>query len=154
MADNLSSYSRFATLPLNIGDYGWTPEEVKLQRGNPDRNPALNPLAAPLHSVRRLFLRPAGSDQLRLGEPGAPAIDPYEGAQSNLSLSRGALRKLSNVVLGELAEHVQHSTNTEVQTRTSMLDSFRRVAAMRAYLTDLTRMTENIYVRSVAANRS
>lgn len=152
MADNFISYNRFTTLPPNIADYGATVEELKLQRGAPDRNPALSPLPVPYASLRRLFLKPRGSDQLRLGEPDEPEVDPYEGPQSTLSLSRNALKKLNGPILTDLEQTVSGGGLTE-DTRSLMQDSFRRVLGLRAYLDEINQMTENIYVRSVAASR-
>ena len=152
MADNFISYNRFTTLPPNIADFGSTVEELKLQRGSPDRNPALSPLPIPYASLRRLFLKPRGSDQLRLGEPDEPDVDPYEGPQSTLSLSRNALKKLNGPILTDLEQMVSGGSLTE-DTRSLMQDSFRRVLGLRAYLDDINKMTENIYVRSVAASR-
>ena len=152
MADNFVSYSRFTAMPPDISRFGATVEELQLQRGNPDRNPALSPMAAPRVSMQRLFLRPRGSDQMRLAGPDEPVIDPYEGPQSTLSLSRNALRKLSGSVLVDLEAEVQASV-ADKETRNLMLDSFRRVIGLRAYLAEINKMTETIYVRSVAASR-
>lgn len=153
MADNFISYNRFTTLPPNISDFGATVEELKMQRGAPDKNPVLSPMAVPRASLRRLFLKPRGSDQLRLGEPEEPDIDPYEGPQSTLSLSRNALKKLYGNVLTELETHVQDNPAADPQTRGLMMDSFKRVLSLRAYLDEINQMTESIYVRSVAASR-
>jgi hypothetical protein len=154
MADNFISYSRFTTLPPNISDFGSTVEEVKLQRGNPDRNPTLSPLAAPRQSALRLFLKPRGSDQLRLGEPVEPGQNAYEGPQSNLGLARNALRKLQTGALVDLQGHVDSPEHAgDPKTRSLMQDSLRRVGAMRDYLGERTRMTETIYVRAVGSSR-
>ncbi|HET6344102.1 MAG TPA: hypothetical protein VFH51_04175 [Myxococcota bacterium] len=153
MADNFISYNRFTTLPPNIADFGATVEELKAQKGTPDANPAASPMAAPRVSRKRLSLRPAGSDEMRLAEPMEPEPDPYEGPQPVLSLSRNAARKLAGNVLTDLEKQVQVHSLPDAETRGAMLDSFRRILAMREYLNERNQMTEGIYVRSIAASR-
>jgi hypothetical protein len=153
MADNFISYNRFTTLPPNIADFGATVEELKSQSGKPDANPAAAPMAAPRVSRKRLSLRPAGSDEMRLSEPTEPEPDPYEGPQSVLSLSRNAARKLGGAVLGDLEKQVQVQSVLDGETRGAMLDSLRRLWAMREYMQERNQMTEGIYVRAVAASR-
>lgn len=153
MADNFISYNRFTALPPNIADYGASVEELQLQRGKADANPMLSPMPVPRVSLQRLFLKPGGSDQLRVGEPLVPVINPYEGPQSTLSLSRNALRKLNGRMLGELEEQVDVGELGDKETTGLMADSLRRVAGMRNALDDLTKMAEGVYVRSVAASR-
>ena len=153
MADNFISYSRFTALPPNISDYGATVEELQLQRGKPDANPALSPMAAPRIPAQRLFLKPRGSDQLRLGEPVEPDVDPYEGPRSVLTLTRSALRKLDSSVVAELQKLVQSGAIRDANLAALMGDSFRRVVGLREYLVQLYEMTEAIYVRSIAAGR-
>jgi hypothetical protein len=113
MADNPISYNRFTQLPANVAVHGYTVEEIRSQRGKPDRNAAISPMAAPRSSAIRLFLRPSGSDQLRVGEPVEPAVDPYEGATSQLSLMRSSLAKLEGGILVDLQAQVKQGALAE-----------------------------------------
>lgn len=153
MADNFVSYSRFTALPPNIAEHGVTVEEIRLQRGTPNRNPLASPMPSTRLSRIRLALRPGGSDALRVGEAAAPPVDPYEGPQSELVLTRVALRKLDSGLLTDLEGQVQLQTGLPADTRSLMLDSFRRVGALKAYLGELQSMREIIYVRCVAASK-
>lgn len=152
MADNFVSFNRFTALPNNIADYGSSVEELKAQRGRPDKNPAASPMAAPAVSVRELALGPAGSDSLRLQEPQEPGPDPYEGPRPVWVLSRVGTKKLKRGVLTDLEEVVD--ALPEGDTKSLMCDSFARVHAMKDLLSERNAMTENIYMRSLAASRS
>lgn len=151
MADNSISFNRFTTLPTNIAEFGNTVDEIKLLRGKADKNPLVGPMAAPRRSRRLLSLSPAGSDEMRLEEPTEANLDPYEGPQSTLTLSRGGHKKLEAPILGAL-QSLAHMLPDE-STRNLMLDSFQRVERMRKYLKERNEMTESIYVRSIAASR-
>lgn len=151
MADNFVSFNRFTALPNNIADFGASVEELKALRGTPDKNPAASPMAAPAASRRALALVPAGSDTLRLAEPVEPGADPYEGARPVLVLSRSGAKKLKTGVLADLQDVVDDLA--EGDTKRLMQDSFARVHAMRDLLADRNAMTENIYMRSLAASR-
>lgn len=151
MANNFISYNRFTALPANISDYGAGLEELRLLKGRPETNPAVVPMAAPRRSRKLLALEATGSDEMRLAEPAEPQADPYEGAQSTLSLSRTSAKKLSGGVLDDLHGIVEGMQASD--TRALMLDSFRRISAMRDSLGERNEMTEAIYVRSIAASR-
>lgn len=152
MADNFVSFSRFTALPTNIADFGTSAEEVRTHQGKPDKNPAASPMAAPARSRRALALAPAGSDDLRVAEPQDPSADPYEGPRSVLVLSRAGAKKLRHGVLVDLQEVVDGMPESD--TRALMQDSFSRIAAMRDLLAERNEMTENIYMRALAASRS
>lgn len=152
MADNFVSFNRFTALPNNIADFGSSVEELKALRGKPDKNPAASPMAAPAASQRELALNPAGSDTLRLQEPREPGADPYEGPRPVWVLSRLGTKKLKRGVLTDLQEMVAEMP--EGETKSLMQDSFARVQAMRDLLSDRNALTENIYMRSLAASRS
>ena len=152
MADNFVSYNRFTALPNNIADYGASVEELKALRGRPDKNPAVSPMAAPAASQRELALTPAGSDALRLTEPHEPGADPYEGPRPVWVLSRLGTKKLKRGVMADLLDVVEELPDSD--TKSLMLDSFARVNAMRELLGERNDMTENIYMRNLAANRT
>ena len=152
MADNFVSFNRFTALPNNIADFGSSVEELKSLRGKPDKNPAASPMAAPAASQKELALGRAGSDTLRLQEPQEPGADPYEGPRPVWVLSRVGTKKLKRGVLVDLQEAVEDMPDSD--TKSLMLDSFARVQAMRDLLSDRNVMTENIYMRSLAASRS
>lgn len=151
MANNFVSYNRFTALPNNISDYGAGLEELRLLKGKPEKNPVVAPMAAPRRSRKLLALESTGSDEMRLAEPTEPNIDPYEGPQSTLSLSRTGAQKLGGAVLGDLQSVVE--SMREGDTKSLMMDSLRRVGAMRQYLGERNEMTEAIVVRSIAASR-
>lgn len=151
MANNFISYNRFTALPNNISDYGAGLEELRLLKGTPAKNPLAAPLAAPRRSRKLLALESAGSDEMRLAEPVEPNVDPYEGPQSTLSLSRTGAQKLDGTVLGDLQGVVESMSDGD--TKSLMMDSLRRVSAMRQYLGERNEMTEGIVVRSIAASR-
>jgi hypothetical protein len=151
MANNFVSYNRFTRLPDNISDYGAGIDELRLAKGRPETNTAITPMAAPRRSRRLLALQAAGSDELRLDEPENPQVDPYDGPQSTLSLSRTGTQKLGGAVLGDLQGVVEAMGPSD--TRSLMLDSFNRVAALRDALGDFNKMTEAITVRAIAASR-
>jgi hypothetical protein len=152
MADNFVSYNRFTALPNNIADYGSSVEELRALRGRPDKNPAVSPMAAPAVSQRELALNPTGSDTLRLAEPHEPGVDPYEGPRPVWVLSRLGTKKLKRGVLSDLLDVVEQLPDGD--TKSLMLDSFARVNAMGELLGERNDMTENIYMRNLAANRS
>lgn len=151
MANNFVSFNRFTTLPSNIADYGAGLEELRLLKGRPETNTTITPMAAPRKSRKLLALESSGSDVLRLDEPEDPAVDPYEGAQSTLSLSRNSTQKLGGSILQDLQQIV--GAMAEGQTKALMLDSFQRIEAMRTCLRERNEMTESIYVRAIAASR-
>lgn len=151
MANNFISYNRFTALPNNISEYGAGLDELRLLKGRLEKNPAATPLAAPRRSRRLLALEATGSDELRLAEPQEPSVDPYNGPQSTLSLSRTGAQKLDSSVLGDLQGVV--GSMRESDTKSLMLDSLRRVSVLRQYLAERNEMTEAIVVRSIAASR-
>ena len=153
MADNFASYNRFTSLPANIARFGVTPEEIKIQQGEPDKNPLISPMASPKVAETRLSLGAGGSDRLRLAQPHEPTLNPYEGPKSNLVLARTAVRKLAGGVLRDLHSLVQTSTSLDPKVSGLMGDSLKRISAMREFMTDLNRLTESIYVRSIAASK-
>ena len=154
MADNFISYNRFTGVSPNISEHGSTIEELKSTRGTPNKNPVATPMAAPLISQKQLFLRPSGSDQARLSEPTEPDIDPYEGPQSVLSLSRSAAQKLNGPIVGEIRSHLASDTSTDAQTVGLQNDSLKRVESMTSFVNELNQLKESIYVATVNGSRS
>ena len=153
MADNFISYNRFTALPPNIAQFGTTVEELQLQAGKPDPNPVASPMPETRVPDAKLALTRLGSDKLRLANPTQPLTNPYEGAKSNLALSRNALRRLQGAVIKDLDELVDSDPAIDPDLRGLMRDSLRRVAGMREYLGQLIQMTEQVYVRSLAASK-
>ncbi len=153
MADNFISYNRFTALPPNISEFGVTVEEVQLQKGAPDANPVLAPMASPRVSETRLALAPGGSDRLRLENPASPQVNPFEGPKSTLSLSRNAVKKLSSNVIADLGNVVATGANFDASMKSLMGDSLRRVNGMRDYMSHLNQMSEAVMVRTAAERR-
>lgn len=153
MANIADSYNRFTALPANISEFGMTAEEFKIQHGQPDPNPVLSPMAAPEVAQVRLSLSPSGSDNLRLGEPGQPAINPYEGPKSTLVLSRNAVTKLSGNVIVSLGKLVEAGGVAEGNVQALMKDSIGRVNGLREFIAHLNTMAESVMVRSLAASK-
>lgn len=153
MADNFISYNRFTAMPPNISTFGATVEEVKLQRGQPDKNPTHSPMAAPRVSLRRLALKPRGSDQARLAEPDQPPVDPYEGARPAVSLLREAAGKLSGDLLGSLAAHLEESAAVPAQLREPMRQSCRRLSLLGQHLGQINAMVNAIQGRALATRQ-
>ena len=108
MANNTISYNRFSALPANIAHYGTTSEELALQKGAPDPDPVLSPMADGVVPARQLALSRAGSDKLRLANPSQPMANPYEGRKPNLVHSRHAVTKLA----GPVVEQLKNLVNT------------------------------------------
>src|SRR5687767_1385200 len=123
--DNYWSFRRFTNVDPNISRAGATVEEFRIQRGNPDPNPVLSPMADQAVSDVRLALTRAGSDRMRLAEPAYPEANPYDGPKRVLVLSRNAVKKLMGSVLRDLERLVQ-----DVNRRSSLA----RVSAMRELL--------------------
>src|SRR5262245_51202824 len=111
--DNYLSFRRFTSVDPNIARFGATVEEFKLQRGAPDPNPVLSPMANPVVTDVRLALLRTGSDRLRLNEPLVPQINPYEGPRMTLVLSRNAVRKLRGKVVTDLGEIIEDEAVAE-----------------------------------------
>lgn len=109
MANNFVSFSRFTTMPPNIADFGSTVEELKLQAGRPDANPALSPMAASEVTAKRLALSSTGSDKMRLTLPTGVQINPYEGPKPASVLMRSALTKLKGGTFTALRDAVQRA---------------------------------------------
>lgn len=109
MANNFVSFSRFTTMPPNIADFGSTVEELKLQAGKPDANPALSPMAASEVSAKRLALSSTGSDKMRLALPTNANVNPYEGPKPASVLMRSALTKLKGGTFTALRDAVQRA---------------------------------------------
>ena len=85
--------------------------------------------------------------------PVQPEVNPYEGAKSNLVHSRNAAKKLGGVLLTDLHSIVQSGHVINADLKPLMLDSLRRVEGLREFLIHLNRMTEQVYVRSLAASK-
>ena len=151
MAQDPISYSRFTQLPSNISVHGSTLEEIKSARGKPDRNVALSPMAAPRRSATRLFLRPSGSDQLRMGQPAEPAGDPSETAPLALSRFRSVLVKLGGGVLADLQATVEQGAVSSPQVQQLIMDSLRRVEGLTGYLKNQYALTQGIVARQVGS---
>lgn len=154
MADNFISYQRFAALPPDISKYGVTKEELTIQNGKPDPNPALSPMPDNHIPETRLGLRPHGSDAMRLTHPTGPEVNPHEGPQSKLSWNRKALRKMSGQIMKDIEELIDSGAIGDEALGRLMRDSLDRVDSLVQYLTQLNKMTEMIYVRSITSTRS
>ena len=153
MASNLESYQRFTALPTNISQYGNTVEEVTLQRGSPDPNPVLSPMAEQRVADVRLALAPVGSDQLRLGLPVEPAVNPYEGRRWNIVLMRRAHKKLTGRIFADLLDAIEEAELGD-ELKSLMGDSIRRaLVGLGDYLGDNIRLTEGVYARCIAASK-
>ena len=153
MANNIVSYNRFSSLPANISSFGATVEEINLQHGTPDPNPVAAPMASPKVPEARLALGRGGSDQIRLGGPAEPVINPYEGAQPTLVLSRKVVQKLDSGVISQLQQSVEGELVGDQNLRGLMQDSLRRVLGLREFVDGLNKMTESVYVRAIAASK-
>ena len=153
MANNIISYNRFSALPANISTFGATVEEINLQHGTPDANPVVAPMASPEVPEARLAFGRGGSDQIRLGGPSEPDINPYEGAQPTLVLSRKVVQRLKSGVISQLQQSVQGDLVADRNLRGLMQDSLRRVLGLREFVEGLNKMTESVYVRAIAASK-
>jgi len=151
--DNLVSYSRFTSVDPNISQYGSTVEELQLQRGQPDANPAASPMAQPAVSDTRLALARSGSDRLRLDTPSQPEVNPYEGSKLTLTVSRNAVRKLRGRIMGDLRKVVEAEDVAPPNVRNLMIDSMRRVAGMCEMVEHLNGMSEMVLMRSLAVSK-
>ena len=151
--DNFVSFRRFTSLDPNISNFGATVEEFKMQRGAPDPNPVLSPMAAPALAGARLALTREGSDQLRLAGPAQPIVNPYEGPKMTLVLSRNATKKLRSGVVGQLKGLVQQGAIADGNLKGLMLDSIRRLDGMREFVEHLNSMAESVINHSLAASK-
>ena len=154
MADNFTSYNRFTTLPPNIADFGASVEEFKLQRGTPDKNPAISPMAVPRASLRKLALAPRGSDRARLGELEDPDNDPFAGSRPPLSLLRAALSKMNGEALGALEARLGEPGEVASHLREPMRQSCRRVALLAQAMRQTYELMNNVQARAVAVQRN
>lgn len=143
----MSSFSRFEIpgSPGNIAVYGYTQEEVQSQRGTPDADVRIAPMARPAVSESQLALARHGSDKTRLTRPSDPVANPYEGPKSILSLNRNARMKLRSAISGQLLQRVKVSSDSRRQL---MNDSLARANAMTAEVEKLNEWAMFVLVRT------
>jgi len=153
MANNLTSYNRFTTLPQNISQYGATTEEFALQRGQPDPDPVLSPMASPKAANNQLALGRSGSDKLRLTQPSEPVFNPYEGPRPTLVLSRNAVAKLTGSVVGQLHEMIQSGFVGDENLQGQMEHSLQRVSGLAEFLNYQNQLTDTIYARTLSVSK-
>ena len=153
MANNTISYNRFSALPANIANYGSTSEELALQKGAPDPDPVLSPMADAVVPSEQLALSRLGSDKLRLATPSQPMVNPYEGGKPNLVHSRHAVTKLAGPVIDQLKNLVHGGEVVEGNVQHQMMHSLKRVASLTAFLDQQNKMVDNIYARTLSASK-
>ncbi len=153
MANNLTSYNRFTSLPANIADYGQTVEEIQSQRGTPDGNPMVSPMASPSVSDPHLALARVGSDKVRLNQPSEPVANPYEGPKSVLTLSRSAAQKLKSSVVGQLQGIVGKGRIGDENLQRQMDHSLQRVKGLAEFLDYQNSLTDRIYAMTLSASK-
>jgi len=153
MANNTISYNRFSALPANIAHYGSTSEELALQKGAPDPDPILSPMADGVIPARQLALSRAGSDKLRLANPHQPLVNPYEGRKPNLVHSRHAVTKLAGPVIDQLKSLVDNGQVVEGNVQHQMMHSLKRVASLTAFLDQQNKMVDTIYARTLSVSK-
>lgn len=153
MANNTISYNRFSALPANIANYGSTSEELALQKGAPDPDPVLSPMADAVVPSEQLALSRLGSDKLRLATPSQPMVNPYEGSKPNLVHSRHAVTKLAGPVIDQLKNLVHGGEVVEGNVQHQMMHSLKRVASLTAFLDQQNKMVDNIYARTLSASK-
>ena len=154
MAENSLSYSRFSTLPVNIATHGVTAEEIKIQKGKPDKNPAASPMARSHISETRLAFARGGSDLIRLGLPTQPTVNPYAGQQRHLTLTRKLLRKLAGKIIADITSSIEVTVSDDETRSSQMGDSLRRVENMGKLLSKYSEWGEAIYLRTVTASKA
>ena len=153
MANNTISYNRFSALPANIAHYGTTSEELALQKGAPDPDPVLSPMADSIVPAKQLALSRAGSDKLRLTNPSQPMANPYEGRKPNLVHSRHAVTKLAGPVVDQLKNLVNTGEVVEGNVQHQMMHSLKRVASLTAFLDQQNKMVDTIYARTLSVSK-
>jgi hypothetical protein len=153
MANNTISYNRFSALPANIAHYGTTSEELALQKGAPDPDPVLSPMADGVVPARQLALSRAGSDKLRLANPSQPMANPYEGRKPNLVHSRHAVTKLAGPVVEQLKNLVNTGAVVEGNVQHQMMHSLKRVASLTTFLDQQNKMVDTIYARTLSVSK-
>ena len=153
MANNPISYNRFTALPSNIAQYGYTQEEVASQRGTPDPDPVLSPMAQVEKPNAQLALARPGSDKLRLNQPQDPVYNPYEGQKPTLVLSRHAVTKLNGAVVGQLKSLVASGSISDPQVKTQMEHSLKRIGALAEFLDYQNQLTDQIYARTLSVSK-
>jgi len=153
MANNLTSYNRFTTLPNNISKFGQTLEEIELQQGKPDADPAVSPMPSTESTNNELALNRIGSDKVRLHRPLEPQVNPYEGSQSNLSLSRGAATKLRGEVAKKLQAIVSAGAIDDPTLQKQMCHSLQRVAGLAEFLEHQNNLTDRIYAQTLSISK-
>ncbi|MBT6177662.1 MAG: hypothetical protein HOI23_10485 [Deltaproteobacteria bacterium] len=153
MANNTISYNRFSALPANIAHYGTTSEELALQKGAPDPDPVLSPMADAVVPARQLALSRAGSDKLRLANPSQPMANPYEGRKPNLVHSRHAVTKLAGPVVEQLKNLVNTGAVVEGNVQHQMMHSLKRVASLTTFLDQQNKMVDTIYARTLSVSK-
>ena len=153
MANNTISYNQFSALPANIAHYGTTSEELALQKGAPDPDPVLSPMADGVVPARQLALSRAGSDKLRLANPSQPMANPYEGRKPNLVHSRHAVTKLAGPVVEQLKNLVNTGAVVEGNVQHQMMHSLKRVASLTTFLDQQNKMVDTIYARTLSVSK-
>ena len=153
MAINSISYNSFTTLPSNISQYGQTVEEIKLQQGKPDADPALSPMPSTGLSDVQLALKKAGSDTNRLKGPSQPSQNPYEGPKSHLSLSRSATQKLKGAIVDDLKTLIQSGKVGDEDVQKQMDSSLQRVVGMSEFLEYQNSLTDRIYSMALSVSK-
>lgn len=128
-----NNFSRFQVfsggVPANIATYGYTPDEVQADRGKPETDVRIAPMAAPAVSGARLALVRGGSDLSRLASPSDPGFNPFEGPPKMLDMTRRVLAKLSSPAVRELVAVIEGMQGRDVANASLMQDSLRRLIA-------------------------
>ncbi len=153
MANNSISYNRFTALPANIANFGQTAEEISLQRGTPETDTRIAPMAAPAEPAQKLALDRLGSDRFRLAGPGRPVENPFEGPKSNLVHSRNAVKKLRSAVVDRLSEVVGAEDVATPALRAQMNHSLERVRGLAEFLDYQNQLTDRIYAIALGSTR-
>lgn len=143
------NFSRFQVftggVPSNIAQFGYTADEAKIVRGEPERDVRITPMAAPaVTEVQLALTHRVGSDVSRLASPNDPGFNPFEGPKSMLQLNRAALVKLSSPIMEHVGGIVEGLVAQGAPNAEPMNESCKRLDTMSSVVHSLADMASSV----------
>ncbi|MEO1483168.1 MAG: hypothetical protein AAFU77_13760 [Myxococcota bacterium] len=148
-----NNFSRFQVftggVPSNIAQFGYTADEAKIVRGEPEQDVRIAPMAAPeVTEVQLALTHRVGSDVSRLASPNDPGFNPFEGPKSMLQLNRAAIAKMTSPVVSQVADVVSELMQSGAPNAKLMDDSLNgRLVTACHLLSSLEEMASSVQAR-------
>ena len=152
-SNNMNSYERFTSLPVNISIYGSTVEEFELTKGKGkvETNVAIAPM--PTRAAEPLLGPRISSDSIRVGAPAQPPVNEYEGFRHDYITIRGALTKGLARIGRFISEAVRGGSisNLSNSQRNQIMASLTFEQNMIELLSRTNRMQEGVFARIIGS---